>query len=345
MLQGAPQVFEFTERVDGRQRSLESRLVPDIDGLGRVRGFFSTSFDITERADTQRELQRRGSILGTVTETIPAIVSAVDRELRYRFVNGAFERWYGRPRAEVLGRGAHEVMPAADVARSKPWADRALAGETVHFERDYPAREGAPHLAVSYVPIRLADGTVDGFVGIAQDITQHRREQLRLLDLAQRDPLTGLLNRAGFEAEMAARMQSGQSRSLALLYVDLDHFKPVNDQHGHAVGDQLLQLVAQRLVSLVRPSDAVARLGGDEFALLLSGVRELAAAQAVADKIVEAAHTPYMVGPLELRIHASIGVAYTVDPAGGAKDLLARADAMLYRAKQAGRGRQVGDAA
>jgi diguanylate cyclase (GGDEF)-like protein/PAS domain S-box-containing protein len=339
VLAGQPQVFEFSEQVDGRLRWLESRLVPDTDAEGRVRGFFSTSFDITERAQTHLELQRQGAILATVTEAIPAIVSVVDRELRYRFVNGAFERWYGLPREQVLGRTALAVMPAADVARSRAWADRALAGEVVQFERDYPDREGAPHLAVSYVPIRLADGSIDGFVGIAQDITHHRKEQGRLRELAQRDALTGLLNRAGFETVLEAHIAAGDGASLALLYVDLDRFKPVNDQHGHPVGDQLLQRVAQRLRALVRPTDAVARLGGDEFALLLAGVHTPANASGVADKIVEAIARPFTVDALALHIGASVGVAFGVDTAG-AQGLVARADALLYRAKQGGRGRR-----
>ncbi|MFY9511329.1 MAG: PAS domain-containing protein [Rubrivivax sp.] len=342
VLAGTPQVFEFGEMVDGQPRVLESRLVPALRD-GRVQGFFSTSFDITERAENARELQRQSSILNTVTEAIPAIVSVVDRDLRYRFVNAAFERWHGMPREDILGQPAGRILPAADVDRSLARAQQALAGEPAHFERHYPDREGTPHLAVSYVPIRLANGSVDGFVGIAQDITQHRLEQARLRKLAQRDPLTGLLNRAGFAAEMEARIGADGGRSLALLYVDLDHFKPVNDRHGHPVGDQLLQLVAQRFQALVRPSDAVARLGGDEFALLLSGVRSQAHAEAVAHKIVETACRPFEVGALQLQIGASVGVAFAVHAAGGAQGLVARADTMLYRAKQAGRGRVVGE--
>ncbi|MBT9488360.1 MAG: PAS domain S-box protein [Rubrivivax sp.] len=345
VLAGRPQAFEFSERVDGRLRWLESRLVPDLDAEGRVRGFFSTSFDITDRAEAARESLRQQAILNTVTEAIPAVVSVVDRALRYQFVNAAFERWNGLTRAQVLGRVAADVMPAHDVARSQGWAERALAGETVHFERAYPDRDGAPHLAVTYVPVRLADGTVEGFVGIAQDITRQHQEQRRLRDLAQRDPLTGLLNRAGFEAELAARIEAGEGPSLALLYLDLDHFKPVNDQHGHPVGDRVLQVVAQRLQAAVRPTDAVARLGGDEFALLLVGVRAAANADAVAQKIVDAVGKPILVAALALHVSASVGVAVGINPVGGAADLVARADTMLYRAKQAGRGRSASAAA
>ena len=183
-------------------------------------------------------------------------------------------------------------------------------------------------------------GRVDGFVSVSQDITQHRQEAVRLLQLAERDSLTGLSNRAGFEKYLDAAVASGDAASLALLYIDLDHFKPVNDQHGHPVGDELLRLFARRLQRLVRPTDAVARLGGDEFAIVLSGMRERANVEAIADKIVEAAHAPFEVGELRLQIGASIGLAYDASEEGGLQAFIARADAMLYKAKAQGRGRR-----
>jgi diguanylate cyclase (GGDEF)-like protein len=192
------------------------------------------------------------------------------------------------------------------------------------------------------VPLWREDGTVDGFVQIGQDISQHRNEEERLLQLSQRDPLTGLLNRAGFETYMAHQVHSGILTSLALLYIDLDHFKPVNDQHGHPVGDQVLQVFSQRLRALVRPSDAVARLGGDEFAIVLPGIRDEANAGTVADKVVAAAQVPFAIATLDLLLGASVGVAFSANASDNLLDLVARADAMLYRAKQAGRGRRAG---
>ena len=154
--------------------------------------------------------------------------------------------------------------------------------------------------------------------------------------------LTGLLNRAGFEDYLERRLKEGNGPGLALLCIDLDHFKAVNDQHGHPAGDQVLQLFAQRMRALVRPTDAVARLGGDEFAIVLPGMNEGVGARAVADKVIKAAHAPFNLGSLQVGIGASVGVAYGVEPNAGWRDLVARADAMLYRAKESGRGRQAG---
>lgn len=338
-LTGAPQHFEYDERVGGTTRRIAARMIPDLDATGAVRGVFSSGIDITERDAAEKALQSHAAILRSVTEAIPAIVAVVGADGRFRLVNGAFERWLGAKRESVIGCTLAEVMGRGEYERSRPWIERALAGETVSYEKDYRDRQGARHLGVSYIPLWLREGGVDGFVAVAQDITQHKQEAVRLLQLTQRDPLTGLLNRTGFKEHLERRMQDPSAGSLAVLYIDLDHFKPVNDRHGHAVGDQLLQAFGRRLLGLVRPSDAVARLGGDEFAVVLSGLRESANADRVAEKLVAAAHLPFEVGALRLHVGASVGVAFGIDPEGGWRELVARADAMLYRAKASGRGR------
>jgi diguanylate cyclase (GGDEF)-like protein/PAS domain S-box-containing protein len=339
VLAGQPQVFEFDEWVSGRQHTLESRLVPDVAPGGVVRGFFSASFDISERAESQRLLQQQSATLHSITEAVPAVIAVWGNDLRCRFVNGAFERWRGLPREQIIGRTLAEIVGEADFARIQPWAMQALAGDTVNFERDYPGRGSAAHLAITYIPLRPDGARVDGFVSVAQDITAYRLEQVRLLQLVQRDPLTGLLNRAGFTQRLDDALGDARADpaalSTALLYVDLDRFKPVNDRHGHAVGDRLLQIVADRLVRLVRPTDAVARLGGDEFAILLCGVREPRHAITVAQKVVATTAAPFDVGDAKLHIGASVGVAVGAE---NATELMARADAALYKAKGAGRG-------
>ena len=342
-LAGHAQQFEFDELVDGQTRRIESRLIPDLADSGEVRGVFTTGIDITETAHTRRQLERQAGTLRAVTEAIPAIVAVVGADGRYRFVNSAFERWCGVPRERIVGRTLVEVLGRAEYERSRPWVERVLAGETVNFEKDYRGHNLAKHLAISYIPMWLDGGAIDGFIGVGQDITQRKQEESRLLQLTQRDALTGLLNRSGFEQYLEQRVQGEGGASLALLYIDLDRFKPINDTHGHPVGDQVLQMFAQRLERLVRPTDAVARLGGDEFALALAGVREAANARAVADKIVSAAQLPFTVGALRLEIGASVGVAFGADLELGWRGLLERADAMLYRAKGAGRGRAAGE--
>ena len=310
---------------------------------GRISRYSAIMRDISDEVATKHEQRRQAATLRSVTEAIPAIIAVVGVDGRYRFANSGFERWSGTTRGAILGRTLQEVLGRTEYERSRPWIDKVLVGETVSFEKEYPGRTTARNLSISYVPLWLDNGKVDGFVAVAQDITRHKQEEVRLIHLTQRDALTGLLNRAGFEEFLDAALHAeGSAQSLGLLYVDLDHFKPVNDEYGHPVGDQVLQQFAQRLSSLVRPTDAVARLGGDEFAIALTGVREIAHGQAVADKVVAAAQAPFEVGALTLHVGASVGIAVGTDPAVGWRDLVARADVMLYRAKAEGRGRHAG---
>ncbi len=344
VLAGASQQFEFDETIDGRTLRIESRLTPDTAEDGSVRGYFASGIDITERSHAERESRRQTAILRSVTDVLPAIVYAVDRDLNYRFVNNAFEKWHGVARDQVLGKSIHSLLPRQEIETSMPGLNRALAGETVQLEHNYPRRAGQPTMALSYIPVIFDDGSIDSIVGVALDITPHRQEQVRLKKLAERDPLTGLLNRAGFENRLHQQLQSGERDEQALLYIDLDHFKAVNDNHGHLVGDKLLQKFANRLTRMVRPTDAIARLGGDEFAVLLGGVKEIDVAQNVAAKVLDATRQPFDLDGLVLQIGASIGVARGSGADDKGRDLLARADAHLYRAKQSGRGRQSGDA-
>jgi diguanylate cyclase (GGDEF)-like protein/PAS domain S-box-containing protein len=326
---------------EGREVRVSHLVIAHRDRDGRIAHFSGVMRDITEQVAARQEAQRQATTLRSIAENLPAIVAVVGADERYRYVNQAFERWFGRHSQDIVGRTVREVLGEAEYGRSLVWLQRVLAGETVKFEKDYPGRNDIRHLSISYIPLQLGDGVIDGFVGVAQDITAHRLEAGRLKGLAETDALTGLLNRAGFEADLARRASAGDGPGLALLYIDLDHFKPVNDRHGHPVGDQLLRQFAARLRTLVRPTDAVARLGGDEFAIVLSGIREQSHAEAVAAKVVEAAGTAFIVDGLELHIGACVGLALGVHTGESVEDLVARADAQLYRAKACGRSRWV----
>lgn len=309
------------------------------DAQNRVDRYSSVMRDISRQVEAQQALLRQTATLQAVTEAIPAIVAVVGHDEKCRFITSRFAHWIGKPRAQIIDQPLHQVLKPDEYLHQQPWIRRALAGETVHFERDYPGRSKGRNFAVSFIPLAVDGSASNGFLAVSRDITDYKQEELRLLNLAHRDPLTGLLNRSGLEEFLERRMQDSDGSSLAILYIDLDHFKPVNDTHGHPVGDQVLQLFAQRLRGVVRPTDAVARLGGDEFVVLLTEIYDPASAGAVADKIAAAAGTPFQVAQLQIRIGASLGVAHGVEASGDWRELIARADAMLYRAKEGGRGR------
>lgn len=306
---------------------------------GKVGRYSAIMRDISVEAAAKAAQQRDAATLRSVTETIPVIVGVVGADMRYRFVNSAFERWLGKPRDQVVGKRVEDVISAAEFKRNQPFIARTLNGETVQFVRDYTDRPNVQQLGVTYIPLRLDDGTVDGFVGLVQDITAQKAEEKRLLQLSQRDSLTGLLNRAGFDEYFAHALEQADPAGLALLYIDLDRFKGVNDTHGHLVGDELLRHFADRLRGTVRPTDGVARLGGDEFAVVIPGLKDTARAKVVADAILAASHAPFQLGAVTAEIGASVGVAFAVSANLRPEDVLGEADRQLYKAKSEGRGR------
>jgi diguanylate cyclase (GGDEF)-like protein/PAS domain S-box-containing protein len=304
---------------------------------GRVERVSAVMRDISGEVAARDALALQTATLQSVIEALPALVAVVGLDDRYRFVNSAFERWAGLPRAELLGRRVAEVVGATLHAACEPWIARALAGETVSLESVDPSRR-LRDLAVTYIPLRT-DGAVDGYVGVGQLLLRPGDAPGPLPTLARRDALTGLLDRHGLEDWLAAHRGESLAGSLALLCVDLDGFRPVNDVFGHPAGDRVLCEFARRLQAVVRPGDAVARLGGDAFALALAGVRERAHGEALARKAIAAAAQPFEVDALVIRLGASAGLAWRVAREGDAPpDLLAHASARLREAKDHGRG-------
>ena len=182
-------------------------------------------------------------------------------------------------------------------------------------------------------------GQVSGFLAIACDVTERQRLAEQLSQLAYHDGLTGLPNRLRLEdrLQQAIAQASRRHEPLDLLFIDLDRFKPINDSHGHAVGDQVLCEVARRLQTQLRASDLVARLGGDEFVVLLTTLATHEDCLAVADKLMLALAEPMQIGALTLQVGASMGVARYPEMGNTAAELLRSADAAMYQAKQAGR--------
>ncbi|MDZ7863199.1 GGDEF domain-containing protein [Acidovorax sp.] len=282
----------------------------------------------------QKDLEQ---VLCSIAEAIPDVIAVVDREGRYEFVNSAFEKLVGPSRAEIVGHKIGEVMPIQELQGSMAHIHKALGGEPTAFELDLQLGGRQRNMAITLVPRQSEGGTPDGFIAVLDDVTIHRQRESRLIGLSERDGLTGLVNRQGLEAYLQ-RIPLGEAHGVAMLYVDLDRFKPVNDTWGHPVGDQLLQAVAARFLALVRPMDLVARVGGDEFVVVLGGMPGRAAAEQVADKLVATAARPFDLGGRRVLIGASVGVAFAGDD--GWRGLMERADASLYRAKAAGRGRR-----
>jgi diguanylate cyclase (GGDEF)-like protein len=191
-----------------------------------------------------------------------------------------------------------------------------------------------------YIPQFAMDGaTVVGFHAVITDITRQKLEEKRLVNLARVDVLTGLVNRAGFELRLAEAMSHSHATGtlMALMYLDIDRFKQINDGFGHNAGDLLLQAFAGRLLQTLRSTDTVARLGGDEFIVVMENLPKPEVATMVAAKIVQAMAAPFNIDQQTISVTTSIGVAFYQGGAVNADMLTKQADEMLYQAKGAGR--------
>jgi diguanylate cyclase (GGDEF)-like protein/PAS domain S-box-containing protein len=300
---------------------------------------------IRAQAATERvnlELQRTSSLIRAITDAVPALVAFVDREERYRYCNKEYRDIFGVDPVSLVGQRIVDAVEPEIYAIVKPQVERVMNGTETSFVRPMIARGITRHVEQRYIPSFDADGKVDGFYAIAWDITEsHQREQALSLAV-NTDSLTGLLNRSGITdvlIEQAQRWQIGESEG-AVLFLDVDRFKQINDTLGHDIGDELLKAFAERIRSVVRASDQVARQGGDEFVIVISarGVEEVA--KRVAQALLDQVRLPVKIGERELSISTSIGIA--IIPPGRAAthlEMLKEADMALYEAKAAGRDR------
>ncbi|HEY9104243.1 diguanylate cyclase domain-containing protein [Chitinimonas sp.] len=302
-------------------------------------GISISARDVTQQKRAEQDLVLRESLLRTLADSIPAQISFVGRDERYRYCNRTYTEFFGVPTEQIVGMHVRDFLGKEAYEVIKPFIDQALAGQRVTFERSITLRGETRRVEIHYIPQQNSDGTVSGFYVMVWDITQaHQREQV-LRSRATTDPLTGLLNRAAFMETLEQEIHHHYLRQqgMALLFLDLDHFKAVNDTLGHAAGDELLRVFAERLRDAVRMSDHVGRLGGDEFVILLTGIDSVQTPSQVAGKILLAIQEPVMLGETPHPVGTSIGIAYAMNTTMTAEQLLAVADGALYEAKAAGR--------
>lgn len=254
------------------------------------------------------------------------------------YVSPAVERSLGRPAAALVGRPLHELAdPEYRESVAHLLAQVVAAGHTARLGLDVlvVAASGERRWHEWTAHNLLADPLVRGVVVSQRDVTERLQHQARLAHAASHDPLTGLPNRGGLFGLMdSALAEAAPGAGVAVLFIDLDGFKQVNDQLGHATGDELLKVVAQRLRGCLRSQDHLGRFGGDEFCVVLTEVRDESEIRAIVDRVNNAVARPAALSRGTVTVRASVGVALTHDPTRTAASLCGTADQDMYRVKR-----------
>jgi diguanylate cyclase (GGDEF)-like protein/PAS domain S-box-containing protein len=326
---------------EGRTAYFQAHLIPDHGEGGTQRGFFLMTFDVTALQEAQlRQAQMEGR-MRAISDNLPVLIAYVDAEQRYGFMNRTYKDWFGVDPEQVIGRPVAEVLGPGLYGERRAALERALTGERVAFEVESDALGTRRILQSVYIPDIRPDGQVAGVYALATDVSAPKAIERELARLARSDALTGLPNRLLFEELMPQALARARraGSAVALMFLDIDHFKSINDTHGHAGGDAVLCEFANRLKHAVRLTDTVARLAGDEFVIALEGLHHAREAEAIARNVLAQVRRPFRVLGIEMAVTTSIGVAFHGTGTGPTTpdELLARADEALYAAKLAGR--------
>lgn len=278
----------------------------------------------------------------TVFDHISEAVMLTDEANRIIMVNPSFTRITGYSLDEVVGKTPDVLSSGRHDAGfyQALWRELRENGEW-QGEIWNRTKSGAIYPeSLSITQLRQPDGRMDGYVATFMDITDRKRREARVRWRAEHDSLTGLCNRAQFESRLAdaVRIAADTSSLAAVMYLDLDGFKPVNDSLGHAAGDQVLKRVAKRIEAAVRGDDVVARLGGDEFVVLVEGLVAADDVSRIAAKLVNSLAQPFDIDHQSITIGVSIGIALFPRDGTNPETLLAAADGAMYQAKHLGRG-------
>lgn len=338
VLNGENQQFERpVKKQDGSMVDSLISYITDRDEKGNINGFFAVVRDISGLREADAAIRLSASVFEATSESIVVM----DRAWNIMSVNKSFTQRTDFTPEEIKGQSIDILKSAEhdkDFFRS---INRLLrARQFWKGEVWFKPKEGAIFLArLSITAILTEDKVVSSYVAMFADITKQRKVERRMQFMALHDGLTGLPNRSllmeriGHLIAISAR----EPRHIALLFLDLDGFKQVNDTWGHATGDQVLKAVATRLSSLVRPADTIARIGGDEFVILLDNPESIDNVAMIAARVIDSVNMPIMVDEQTSHIGTSIGISFFRQDHATPEDLLKRADAAMYKAKATGK--------
>jgi diguanylate cyclase (GGDEF)-like protein/PAS domain S-box-containing protein len=314
-------------------------------------GDLATSFNLmAESLETRHqeimfssdEVRQTKDALAALIENVPVPIVVKELEaFRFILVNRAYEAFLGISRDQILGKNAFELFPPADAATINEHDKRALQLDRRSLSGEFPVQtpnNGLRDVTTTRLVVHGADKKPYHLMAVIEDITERRKAESLILHMAHHDPLTDLLNRAQYYERL--KLELGcvkRGEHLAVLCLDLDHFKDINDTHGHSIGDELLKNVTARLLNCIDKTDTIARLGGDEFAIIQTAVDQPMGAEKLAGRIQDAINVPIIIDGLHVATNVSIGISIARYNATTPIELMKQADMALYRAKAAGR--------
>ena len=353
----AGQILRFEEDVadpaTGKVRRLQTTKLPLTDDSGEYVGLASVVRDLADPQEDSRSadvglgleavLERERELLRTIIDSIPAKIYAKDSHSRFIACNVLVASEMGTTTAQAIGKTDFDFFPRemaegffTDEQSVLQSGEPLLGREELVLDKLSGTMR---RISTTKVPFRDRDGNVIGIIGIGVDITERKQAEERIRHIATHDSLTDLPNRARFSEVLGAAIAAAEANNsrFAILFVDLDHFKLINDSLGHEAGDLLLKRMATRLTDGVRSTDTVARLGGDEFVVLCPEPCEREIIEGVAYALLQALSRPVTLLGQERRVGASIGIAIYPDDGKTERTLLKSADTAMYTAKQEGR--------
>ncbi|MBR0757086.1 EAL domain-containing protein [Bradyrhizobium jicamae] len=321
---------------DGRAISLVSK--PLSHG-----GWVATMEDITERRRLEQERDRNQTFLREIIDHIPSQITVKDADSRrYVLINRVAEAEFGRSRDEVIGKTAFDFQPEkwADIVTSED--DELLQTPDCSLFKDEHLQgsmaKGSRYITSRRIGIRDKAGQPRYIINVVEDVTEKRRANERIAHLAHYDALTDLPNRVLFRQQIERELEKAKAgEQFALLYIDIDEFKGINDSLGHHIGDELLKTVASRIKACLGGGDLIARLGGDEFAVIRTGIRDTQEVEAFVTAVHQAIRQPCDCLGYHLSTDASIGVALAPQDGTELDQLIKNADIAMYGAKAEGR--------
>lgn len=297
---------------------------------------------VVARDQINRELCASEQRFRTLVEDANDVIYTLGLSGHFEYLSPNLRESLGHAPEDFMGRHFSSLVHPDDLSRCEAFVQRLLSSESKQRGLEYRVRDykgGWKWHSTNASPFFDNTGALVGMIGIAHDINERKQMEEQAYHLAHYDTLTELPNRRLFfeHLHQAIREAERESRQLAVMFIDLDRFKPINDRYGHAIGDRVLQAIAKGLRGCLRDADTIGRIGGDEFLILLNDIAYAEDALLVAEKLLQAAQMPLEIGDLSLQVSCSIGIALYPMNGRDSITLMRNADEALYAAKREGR--------